>query len=95
MTLIEAIQSERRFKRPGWIEFHHRDQIIYLTSEDILADDYELETAPEKTVTITKAQLKHALWSVFKITELNTMGLSMAKELHKACDEVCAKLGLD
>jgi hypothetical protein len=72
MNLIEAIKSGRRYKRKNWYPTEYRMPYLHnydLVKEDLLenflANDWEIETLPEKNVTITKEQLKSEIESAF------------------------------
>jgi hypothetical protein len=42
MTLIEAVKSGKKYKRPEWKNFYSNEEICF-SGNDILADDYILE----------------------------------------------------
>lgn len=66
MTLQEAINSGKRFRRKGWTVVITADptywlqsgRTLHLSTADILADDWEIE---EVRVTITATQFQKAL----------------------------------
>jgi hypothetical protein len=92
MTLAEAIQSGKRFRRPGNPNWHMKyDKLnrfpppgntAHWHYDDILADDWEIE---EKSVTVTRRQLWNAMGSYHRCDG----GLDMAFKL------LCDQLGLD
>ena len=56
MNILEAIKSGRAYKRHGDTVFLcNKYQKYYLTHEELIAEDYEIE--PEKKIEITLAQL--------------------------------------
>lgn len=67
MNIIEALKSGKRFRRRRWIESGHLPSTYWtpasdistlnLRTEDILADDWEVE---ENKATITEEQLRQA-----------------------------------
>lgn len=60
MNIVEAIRSGKRIKRNMWPEFKHYENHYgakYTAREDILADDWEVESTP---VTITREQFDAA-----------------------------------
>ena len=62
MTLVEAIKSGKRFRRPlmaGWTYFKNRDDRCSLSYDDLVATDWEIEIE-EKSVTITRTQFLEA-----------------------------------
>jgi hypothetical protein len=60
MTLIEAIQSGKPFRRPQWPDYLDvkETHYFYLSVEDLLTTDYYVE---EKKVTITEEQFNEAV----------------------------------
>lgn len=48
MSLIEAVRTGRRFKRPRWIGYWQSIEGLVLTTEDVLATDYILEDPKPK-----------------------------------------------
>lgn len=78
MNIIEAIKSGKKFKRPDWpafvLEAEMREPVdgyYEILPEDLLADDYEVDTAP---VQITREQLytaySEALQEVYDMTDI-------------------------
>jgi hypothetical protein len=59
MTLIEAVESGKPFKRTCWSSYERMDKrnILGLSTEDILADDWEIQ---EEKIEITREQLRWA-----------------------------------
>ena len=94
MNIIEAIKSDRRFRRQG--DEHWRaprnitNRMNPYRIEDVLADDWELEPEPEKSVEVTRSQLANA-WdaSVAQYQYING-SQSASNQFH----EFCERLGL-
>lgn len=60
MNIIEAIKSGRRFRRIGWKNWISQDRCdlsLKLSRDDIVADDWEIES---KQVMITREKLLKA-----------------------------------
>lgn len=80
MTLKEACDSGRPFKRVGW-PYYYTSQTLYdMSFTSALADDYELEPEPEKTVTITARDLVQA-WTRALNSETFPIRLALMEEL--------------
>lgn len=60
MTLKEAAESGRPFKRVGWPTYYTTEILHDMSLKSALADDYELEPIPERVVTITARDLNQA-----------------------------------
>ena len=73
MNILEAIKSGKRFRRLSSVETGYycargdqlelglcTDYNALFSLEDIIAEDWEVEQAPEKSVTVTRRQLSHA-----------------------------------
>ena len=77
LTLKEAIESGRIFKRPNqynWLKVEENKTLVYsedckfwypifLTLADILATDYELILIEEKKIELTRIQVEKIFWS--------------------------------
>lgn len=48
MTIQEAIRSERKYKRESWDFWHDAKSPFAYNTEDILADDWEIEREPRE-----------------------------------------------
>lgn len=99
MNIIEAIKSGRRFRRKEWpTDISDRTNWLispkgfdgiaryYLTDLDIVADDWEVESAP---VTITREQFDAAWNRALDVTE--NMGIMTRHYLYEL---VVRELGL-
>jgi hypothetical protein len=62
MTIIEAVNQNKPFKRQHWTSCFepHRSDLLNLTCEDLLATDWEVE---EPRYMVTKGGLKRA-WDI-------------------------------
>jgi hypothetical protein len=56
MTIQEALQSGKPFKRPNWECYY--TQLEHFSKEDVLATDYELQ--PDRSIELTETALKQA-----------------------------------
>lgn len=48
MTIVDALRTGRRFKRPRWLDYWASVNELRLTDEDLLATDYFLEDPEPK-----------------------------------------------
>lgn len=62
MTIIEAIKTGRRIKKPGYGDFITPSMTVTFTPDDILCEDWIVEA---ETVSIIKVQLHNALLKHF------------------------------
>ena len=58
MNIINAIKSGKRVRRHGWERWHENNDIREISRENLLADDWEIES---KLVSITREQF-NAAW---------------------------------
>lgn len=67
MTLKEAIESKKRFKRSDYSLWHNCISTCResFSLEEVLADDWELEPGPEQKIEITKQDVKRAYSELF------------------------------
>lgn len=65
MTLIEAVKSGKKMRRPtDWGIKYSYQNFNSFSREDVLANDWEIdETEPEK-ITVTADQVKDAIYSL-------------------------------
>jgi hypothetical protein len=66
MTLTEAVQSGKPFRRPQWIGYLSLEQVenFCFSAQDLLARDYYLE---ERQVIITEVQFNEAWRSILAL----------------------------
>lgn len=57
MNILEALKSGKRFKRQAWLDWYHTAVQEQFSTDDVLADDWEVE---EVKVTITAAEFDQA-----------------------------------
>lgn len=69
MNLPEAIQSGKNFKHQSWPSFIKYGQCQYLTMEQILDNNWEIE---EEKIEITRTQLEKVLSKVFPCSPYST-----------------------
>lgn len=65
LTLKEAIESGRGFRRPG-DKFFYRKENLLLTWNNVLATDYELKPVEEQKIELTAKLIEQAHDTVMK-----------------------------
>lgn len=89
--ILPELRKGRRAKRKRWAPFYSCDEIaadLSLDTQSILADDWELEPLPPKTVTITREELAKAWNSVQDKGDFQFFNNSVF------ADNLCKALGL-
>lgn len=98
MNIYEAAKSGKRFARNknlGWVKLSRPEQTIFVSFEDLLADDWEIENNKNQ---ITKEQLYDAIVKTVK-TELEKHPHSIQSALintiiFQSYENICKELGI-